>query len=101
MCPKILAPTTWWNAQLRIENKTTQIRPSYPKCCEIAWNLHAFVVLRLVVVNVYSEQFEIQTNPVHNYSEEVILIEERKWNDNLAYKHFRGNTFETKVSNWS
>ena len=32
------------------------------------------------------------------YSEEVILIEERKWNDILACQHFRGHTFEAEVS---
>ena len=40
-----------------------------------------------------AKQFEIQTNPVCNCSEEVIPIEERKWNDILVCKHFRGNTF--------
>ena len=40
----------------------------------------------------HATQFEIQTNPMYNYSEEVIPIGERKWNDIPAYKHFRGNT---------
>ena len=46
----------------------------------------------------HAKQFEIQTTPVYNYSEEVIPIEERKWNDIPAYKHFRVNTFEAEVS---
>ena len=45
----------------------------------------------------HAKQFEIQTNPVYNYSEEVIPIEERKWNDIPACKHFRGHTFEAEV----
>ena len=36
----------------------------------------------------HAKQFQIQTNPVYNVSEEVIPVEERKWNDILAYKHF-------------
>ena len=41
--------------------------------------------------------FDIQTNPVYNSSEEVIL-EDRKWNDIPAFQHFRGHTFEAEVS---
>ena len=33
-----------------------------------------------------------------NHSEEVIPVEERKWNDILACQHFRGHTFEAEVS---
>ena len=33
-----------------------------------------------------------------SYSKEDIPIEERKWNDIPAYKHFRGHTFEAEVS---
>ena len=40
---------------------------------------------------------KIQTNPVHKYSE-VILIDERKWNDTLACQHSKGHTFEAEVS---
>ena len=48
----------------------------------------------------HAKQFEIQTKPLYNcYSEEVIPIEERKWNDIPAYKHFRGITFEAEASN--
>ena len=46
----------------------------------------------------HAEQFEIQTNPVNKYSEEVVLIEGRKWNDIPACQHFRGHTFEAEVS---
>ena len=46
----------------------------------------------------HAMQFEIQTNPVYNYSEEVIPIEQRKWNDSPAYTHFRGHAFEAEVS---
>ena len=49
----------------------------------------------------HAKQFEIQTNPVYNYSEEVIPVEERKWNDILAYKHFRGILLKPKSQNWS
>ena len=45
----------------------------------------------------HAKQFGIQTNQVYNYSE-VIPIEERKWNDIPAYKHFRGNILEAEVS---
>ena len=37
----------------------------------------------------HAKQFEIQTNPVCNYSEDFIPIDERKWNDILAYKHVK------------
>ena len=50
------------------------------------------------IEEIHAKQFEIQTDPGCNYSEEVILIEERKWNDILACKHFNGNTFETEGS---
>ena len=46
----------------------------------------------------HATQLEIQPNPVYNYSEEVIPIEERKWNDIPAYKHFRGTTVQAEVS---
>ena len=46
----------------------------------------------------HAEQLKIQTNPANNHSEEVILIDERKWNDILAYQYDKGNTFEAKVS---
>ena len=46
----------------------------------------------------HAKQFEIQTNPVYNYSEEGVLLEERKWNDIHANKHFRGRIFEAEVS---
>ena len=46
----------------------------------------------------HEKQFEIQANPLYNYSEEVILIEERKWNVILACKHFRGHPFEAELS---
>ena len=35
----------------------------------------------------HATQFEIQTNPVY-YSKDVLLVDERKWNDILAYKFF-------------
>ena len=42
---------------------------------------------------------KIQTNPVYKkLSEEVIPIEERKWNVIPASKHFRRHTFEAEVS---
>ena len=44
------------------------------------------------------EAVEIQTNPVYNYSEEVILIEERHWNDIPACQQLRGKNFEAEVS---
>ena len=34
----------------------------------------------------HAKQLKNQTNPVYNRSEEVILFEERKWNDILAAK---------------
>ena len=40
----------------------------------------------------------IQTNPVYNSSEEVILIEERKWNDIPSCQYFKGHTSEAEVS---
>ena len=43
------------------------------------------------------EAVKIQTNPVHNYSE-VILIDERKWNDTLACQNSKGHTCEAEVS---
>ena len=46
----------------------------------------------------HAKQLKIQTNPVDNHSEEVILTEEGKWNDILACQHFRGHTFEPEVS---
>ena len=45
----------------------------------------------------HAKQFEIQTNPVY-CSEEGVLIEERKWNDISAYKHFKGNTLQAEIS---
>ena len=42
-------------------------------------------------------QFEIQTNPVY-CSKEVIPVEERKWNDVLAYKKFKGNTLQAEIT---
>ena len=45
-----------------------------------------------------AKQLKIQTNPVNNHSEDIIPIEERKWNDISAYDHFKGNTLETEVS---
>ena len=51
------------------------------------------------IEEIHAKQFEIQANQVYNYSEEVILIEERKWNDILAKKQtFRGHTIEAGVS---
>ena len=50
------------------------------------------------IEDTHAKQCEIQTNPLYNYSEEVIPVEERKWNDIPANKHFRGNTFEAEVS---
>ena len=44
------------------------------------------------------EQFVILTNPLCISSEEVLLTEERKWNDIPACKHFRGHTVEAEVS---
>ena len=44
------------------------------------------------------KQFEIQTNPVYNYTEEGIPIEERKRHDSPAFSHVRGQTFEAQVS---
>ena len=46
----------------------------------------------------HAKQLKIQTNQVYNYSEEVILVGERKWNDIPACQQFRGNTFEAEVS---
>ena len=46
----------------------------------------------------HAKQFEIQTNPVYNYSEEVIPVEERKWHDIPTYQFFKGHTFEAEVS---
>ena len=45
----------------------------------------------------HATQFEIQTNPVY-YSEEVFPKEERKWNNILAYEHFRGHAFEAELT---
>ena len=45
-----------------------------------------------------AKQLKIQTNPVKDHSEEIIPVEERKWNDISAHQHFRGNTFEAEVS---
>ena len=41
---------------------------------------------------------KIRTNPVQNYSEEVISIEERKWNDIPVYKQFTGHTVQAEDS---
>ena len=36
------------------------------------------------VEEIHAKQLKIQTSLVHNYSEAVVPIEERKWNDILA-----------------
>ena len=46
----------------------------------------------------HEKQFEIQANLVYNNSEEVVLIEERKWNVMLSCKHFGGHPFEAEIS---
>ena len=46
-----------------IESGSAKVEPS--------WSIEA----------THTKQFEILTNPVYNYSEEVIPIEQRKWND--------------------
>ena len=46
----------------------------------------------------HAKQWEIQTNPVYNCSEEDLLFEERMWNDILACQQFRIHTFEAEVS---
>ena len=46
----------------------------------------------------HAKQLKIQMNPVYDYSQEVIPIEERKWNDTHAFQHFRRHTFEAEVS---
>ena len=52
-----------------------------------------------IIDETHSTQFEIQTKCVCNYLGEVAPIEEKKWNDILANKHFRGNSIEAEVSN--
>ena len=44
------------------------------------------------------KKLKIQTEPVYNFSEKVIPIEESKWNDIPACQQFRGNTLEAEVS---
>ena len=46
----------------------------------------------------HAKQLKIQTNPVYTHSEEVILVEERRWTDILACQQFRGHTVEAEVS---
>ena len=41
----------------------------------------------------HAKQFKIQTSPVCNYSEEVIPIEERKWNDNSCLSTIQMENF--------
>ena len=48
----------------------------------------------------HATQFEIQTNPLY-CSKDVLLVEERKWNDILAYKFFNRRLFKPKSQNWS
>ena len=43
-----------------------------------------------------AKQFEIQTDSVYNYPEEVTPIEERKWNDIPAYKRFQRKFFRSR-----
>ena len=50
------------------------------------------------IEDTHAKQFEIRTNPVNKYAEEVILIEGRKWNDIPACQHLRGHIFEAEVS---
>ena len=45
-----------------------------------------------------AKQLKIQTNPVYNYSQEVFLLEVRKWNDILSSQHTRGHDIEALVS---
>ena len=45
-----------------------------------------------------ASQPKIQLNPRNDHSEESIPIEERKWKDILAKRNFKGNTFESAVS---
>ena len=45
----------------------------------------------------HATQFEIPTNPVY-YSKEVFPVEERKWNDVLAYKSFKGDSLRAEIS---
>ena len=46
----------------------------------------------------HAKKLQIQTEPVYNFSEKVIPIEESKWNDIPACQQFRGNTFEAEFS---
>ena len=45
----------------------------------------------------HATQFEIPTNPVY-CSKEVVLTEERKWNDIPAYKSFKGDSLQADIS---
>ena len=46
----------------------------------------------------HGKQLKFQTNPVYNYSEVVVPIEERKWNDIPARKFFKGDSLPTENS---
>ena len=49
------------------------------------------------IEEIHATQCEIQTNPVY-HSKEVILVGERKWNDILAHKSFKGDCLQAEIS---
>ena len=70
-----------------LERSVAKEREFGPTKMEPSWSIE----------ETHSKQLKIQTNPVHNCSEEVILIEERKWNDVPACQNVRGHTFQAEV----